>query len=111
MGSLQPASVPPAGCRGVYPFIDAVATGPYLQSKISRDEPMANLSGLELRSKVTSDGKLELSLEEAVVPVPAADEVVVRVEASPINPSDLGMLLGPADASTFTAGGTAERPI
>ena len=72
---------------------------------------MANLSGLELRSKVTSDGKLELSLEEAVVPVPAADEVVVRVEASPINPSDLGMLLGPADASTFTAGGTAERPI
>ena len=71
---------------------------------------MANLSGLELRSKITSGGKLELSLEEAVVPVPAADEVVVRVEASPINPSDLGMLLGPADSSTFTAGGTAERP-
>jgi len=45
-----------------------------------------------------------------VVPEPAADEVVVRVEASPINPSDLGMLLGPADASTFTAGGTAQRP-
>ena len=71
---------------------------------------MANLSGLELRSKITSGGKLELSLEEAVVPMPAADEVVVRIEASPINPSDLGMLLGPADASTFTAGGTAERP-
>jgi NADPH:quinone reductase len=68
------------------------------------------LSGLELRSKITSGGKLELSLEEAVVGEPAADEVVVRVEASPINPSDLGMLLGPADASTFTAGGTAERP-
>ena len=71
---------------------------------------MAKLSGLELRSKVTSGGKLELSLEEAVVPEPAADEVVVRVEAAPINPSDLGMLLGPADASTFSAGGTAERP-
>jgi NADPH2:quinone reductase len=71
---------------------------------------MANLSGLELRSKITSGGKLELSLEEAVVPELAADEVVVRVEASPINPSDLGMLLGPADPSTFTAGGTAERP-
>ena len=71
---------------------------------------MANLSGLELRSKITSGGKLELSLEEVVVPEPAADEVVVRVEASPINPSDLGMLLGPADASTFTAGGTAQRP-
>jgi NADPH:quinone reductase len=71
---------------------------------------MANLSGLELRSKITSGGKLELSLGEVVVPEPAADEVVVRVEASPINPSDLGMLLGPADASTFTAGGTAQRP-
>jgi NADPH:quinone reductase-like Zn-dependent oxidoreductase len=71
---------------------------------------MAKLSGLELRSKVTSGGKLELSLEEAVVPEPAADEVVVRVEAAPINPSDLGMLLGPADAATFSAGGTAERP-
>jgi len=71
---------------------------------------MAHLSGLELRSKITSGGKLELSLEEAVVPELATDEVVVRVEASPINPSDLGMLLGPADASTFTAGGTAQRP-
>jgi len=71
---------------------------------------MANLSGLELRSTITSGGKLELSLEEVVVPGPAADEVVVRVEATPINPSDLGMLLGPADASTFSAGGTPGRP-
>jgi len=71
---------------------------------------MAKLSGLELRSKITSGGKLELFLEEAVVPEPAADEVVVRVEATPINPSDLGMLIGPADAATFTAGGTTERP-
>jgi NADPH:quinone reductase len=71
---------------------------------------MANLTGLELRSKITSGGKLELSLEEATVPDPAADEVVIRVEAAPINPSDLGMLLGPADVSTFQAGGTADRP-
>jgi NADPH:quinone reductase-like Zn-dependent oxidoreductase len=71
---------------------------------------MANLSGLELRSKITSGGRLELSLEEAVVPGLAADEVALRVEASPINPSDLGMLLGPADVATFSAGGTAERP-
>ena len=39
---------------------------------------MANLSGLELRSKITSGGKLELSLEEVAVPAPAADEVVIR---------------------------------
>ena len=71
---------------------------------------MADLSGLELRSKITSGGKLELSLEEVAVPAPAADEVVIRVEAAPINPSDLGMLLGPADVATFKAGGTADRP-
>ena len=71
---------------------------------------MANLSGLELRSRITSGGKLELSLEEVTAPVPAADEVVIRVEAAPVNPSDLGMLLGPADVATFKAGGTVDRP-
>ena len=71
---------------------------------------MANRSGLELRSKITSGGTLELWLEEVAVPDPAADEVVIRVEAAPINPSDLGMLLGPADVSTFSAGGTTDRP-
>jgi NADPH:quinone reductase-like Zn-dependent oxidoreductase len=65
---------------------------------------------LELRSLVTSAGELRLSLEDVAVPEPGADEVVVRVEASPINPSDLGLLLGPADLATAQAGGTAERP-
>ncbi len=71
---------------------------------------MANLSGLELRSRITSAGKLELWLEEVTVPEPAADEVVVRVEAAPINPSDIGVLFGPADMATVKGGGTAERP-
>jgi NADPH:quinone reductase len=71
---------------------------------------MANLSGLELRSKITSGGKLELWLAEALVPEPGVDEVVIRVEAAPINPSDLGMLLGPADVSTLQSGGTPARP-
>jgi NADPH:quinone reductase-like Zn-dependent oxidoreductase len=68
------------------------------------------LTGLELRSKVTSGGKLELTLEEVAVTPPGPDEVVVRVEASPINPSDLGLLLGPADLATGVPGGTADRP-
>ena len=68
------------------------------------------MSSLELRSKISSSGELALWLEEVPVPEPAADEVVVRVEASPINPSDLGLLLGPADLSTMRAGGTAARP-
>lgn len=67
-------------------------------------------SGLQLRSLVTSAGKLELSLEEIPVDAPKDNEVVVRVEASPINPSDLGLLLGMADLSTATQGGSAERP-
>lgn len=66
--------------------------------------------GLELRSLATSGGKLELSLAEVPVPEPGEGEILVRVEASPINPSDLGLLLGPADLSTLKAGGTAERP-
>jgi NADPH:quinone reductase len=71
---------------------------------------MGNLSGLELRSRITSGGKLELWLEQVTVPEPEAGEVVIRVEAAPINPSDLAVLLGPADLSTLKGGGTADRP-
>lgn len=67
--------------------------------------------GLELRTLVREDGLLELSLAEVPIPEPGPDEIVVRVEASPINPSDLGLLLGPADLSTLKASGTAERPV
>ena len=73
---------------------------------------MANstYTGLELRTLVTEGGELKLSLEEVTVGDPGPDELVVRVEAAPINPSDLGLLLGPADLSTLTAGGSADRP-
>ena len=73
---------------------------------------MSNLpeTGLQLHSLVTSEGKLELSLQDAPVDPPKPNQVVVKVEASPINPSDLGLLLGMADVSTATQGGTAERP-
>jgi len=66
---------------------------------------------LELRSLVTSGGALELSLHEVPVPNPGANEVLVRVEASPINPSDLGLLIASADMTTATVSGTPERPI
>lgn len=72
---------------------------------------MTATSGLELRSKITRDGTLELWLEEVATPAPAADEVVLRVEATPINPSDLVMLLGPIDMATLRSGGTPERPV
>jgi len=58
-------------------------------------------TGRELRSTVDEDGRLVLTLEQVEIPDPADDEIVVRVEAAPINPSDLGLLLGPADLSTL----------
>ena len=67
--------------------------------------------GLQLRSHVKSGGELELSLVEVDIAAPGPDDVIVRVEATPINPSDLGLLLGAAAMSTATASGTADRPV
>ncbi len=68
-------------------------------------------TGLQLRSLLKPGGELELSLAEMPVPEPGPDEVLVRLEAAPINPSDLGLLLGPADLAMMRAGGTADRPV
>lgn len=65
----------------------------------------------QIRTTVTSGGQLVLSLEDVDVPAPGPDEVVVRVEASPINPSDLGLLIGPADMSRAQASGTPDFPV
>jgi len=68
-------------------------------------------TGLQLRSLLKASGVLELSLATVAVTPPGPDEVVVRVEASPINPSDLGLLLGPADISTARVSGDAAHPV
>jgi NADPH2:quinone reductase len=68
-------------------------------------------SGLQLRSTIRSTGDLELSLVDTPFDAPASDEVVIRVEATPINPSDQGLLFGAADLSTLTASGTSSPPI
>jgi NADPH:quinone reductase-like Zn-dependent oxidoreductase len=68
------------------------------------------MTSLELRSTITSAGELRLSLDEVDVGEPGPDEIVVRVEAAPLNPSDLGLLLGPADLSTLKAIGSDKNP-
>ena len=68
-------------------------------------------SGLQLRSLVRRTGELELSLVRVPVPEPAPDEVVVRVEAAPINPSDIGLLFGAADIATAKASGSSDSPV
>jgi NADPH2:quinone reductase len=71
---------------------------------------MIELQGLELRTAISSAGAVRLWLQDAPVPDPAAGEVVIRVEAAPINPSDIGVLFGPADLTTLQGAGTADRP-
>lgn len=64
----------------------------------------------ELRSTVTEDGTLTVDVRSADVAEPGPDQVVVRIHASPINPSDLGMLIGSADVSKATSGGSDDAP-
>jgi NADPH:quinone reductase len=68
-------------------------------------------TSLQIRSLVKGSGELELSLVSVPIPQPGPDEVLLRVEATPINPSDLGLLLGAADMGTARQSGTAERPV
>lgn len=72
---------------------------------------MTTETGLQLRTLVKDSGELELSLVEVPVPMPADDEVVIRVEATPINPSDIGLLFGAADMAVAVQSGGAERPV
>ena len=65
----------------------------------------------QIRSLVTADGQLELSITKIATPAPAAHEVVVRMEAAPINPSDLGLLLAAADVSKATSSGPVDNPV
>ena len=69
------------------------------------------IEGLQLRSMVGEDNTLELSLIDVEIPEPGPDEVVVRVEATPLNPSDLALLLGPADVNSARPGGTKHNPV
>jgi NADPH:quinone reductase len=68
-------------------------------------------TALQLRSLVKPEGELEVSLVSVPTPRPGPGEVLVRIEASPINPSDLGLLFGPADMSTAKLSGTPEQPV
>lgn len=68
-------------------------------------------TGLQLRSTITQDKRLELTLVDVPIPTPGPDEVLVQVEATPLNPSDLGLLFGPADLSTVRVSGTADKPV
>jgi NADPH2:quinone reductase len=69
--------------------------------------PRANLA---LQSTIRSRGQFELKLEPTRLPAPASDEIVVQIEAAPINPADLLGIFGPVDQSTLVSGGTPDSP-
>jgi NADPH2:quinone reductase len=68
-------------------------------------------TGLSLRSLITRSGGLELSLENETIEAPGHGEVIIRVEAAPINPSDIGLLFGAGDRSSLTAQENSDRPL
>jgi NADPH:quinone reductase len=68
-------------------------------------------TALQLRSLVKPTGELELSLLHIPVLSPAADEVLIQVQATPLNPSDIGLLFGAADVTTAAATGTTGSPV
>ena len=55
----------------------------------------------QIKSKISKEGLLTISLDEVEVPEPGDDQVLIKIQATPINPSDLGLLVGPADISSL----------
>ena len=71
----------------------------------------AERTGLQLQSLVRKSGELQVSLVPVTLPEPAPNEVLVRMEAAPINPSDLGLLFSAADMTKAVVSGSADRPV
>ena len=68
-------------------------------------------TALQLRSLVKDGGELELSLISVEVPVPRADQVLIRIEATPINPSDIGLLFAAADMGSLQFSTSEAKPV
>ena len=66
-------------------------------------------TGLQLRSLIGANGELELSLAATMIPAPGPEEVVIRIEAAPINPSDVLLMLAGADPATMRRAGTGDQ--
>lgn len=66
---------------------------------------------LQMMSTVSEDGELRMELVEQPMPSPKAGEVLVRVEASPINPSDQGVMFGWASMAECSSTGEGSATV
>src|SRR3546814_11938888 len=69
------------------------------------------ITGKEMRSTISGDGRLTLSIEEVSIDDPREDEIVVRVEATPINQTDLALLPGPEDVTSVIMSDSSETEL
>lgn len=69
------------------------------------------LTNLEVRTQLNGDGQLRLTLESSQLPLPGLGEILVRIDAAPLNPSDQILLLGPVDPSTLRESRSASLPV
>ena len=73
---------------------------------------MSDNNSKEIRSLVTNEGNIEISIASVDKPIPSSDEVLIKVEAAPINPSDLGLLLSfAADLSSINKSGSGDEAV
>ena len=68
-------------------------------------------TNIQLISTISEDSKLTLTLQNIDIPKPGTDEVIIRIEAAPLNPSDLGVMFSAADMTTSTQSGTEQNPV
>ena len=68
-------------------------------------------TNIQLISTISEDNKLTLTLQNIDIPKPGTDEVIIRIEAAPLNPSDLGVMFSAADMTTSTQSGTEQNPV
>ena len=73
---------------------------------------MTQETSREIRSEITSEGKLHISIATVEKPTPKEDEVLIKVEAAPINPSDLALLVSFAsDPATLSVSGSGNETV